>query len=58
MRDKMSAMYPGISASLDLTVDPNFILDQLRELPPSARHLALAVVVVFLIILGYALFLA
>ena len=45
-----------LEANLNITTDPMFFIDQLRELPPTARSVATLVMIIFAIILGFVLF--
>lgn len=47
-----------ISATLNTSVDPVFIADQLRELPPTARALVTLILVILALIIAYVFFVA
>ena len=42
-----------LSANLNLSVDPAFVADQMRELPPTARSLVAVLFIVLVIVVAY-----
>ena len=47
-----------ITATLNTSVDPAFIADQLRELPPTARALVTLILIIIALVIAYVFFLA